>query len=73
VDCYVCYFLSGTVWVFKNYSEAKSGCGDSTNCCDMNLMNYAYAVVVVDWIFMIIAVITILVTGFLLYCSRVNE
>jgi len=30
-------------------------------------------VVVVDWVFMIIAVITILVKGFLLYCSRVNE
>ena len=56
-----------------NYDVVVGNCVESMGCCDLRLMRYAYAIVVVDWLFIGIAAITILATGCLLSLTRAKQ
>lgn len=58
-------FLSGSVWVFGNYSDIIDGCGGSVDCCNTSLAKFALAVVIIDWVF--ITLLIFVVVGFVIF------
>ncbi|KAL4217348.1 hypothetical protein ACF0H5_023799 [Mactra antiquata] len=55
------WLICGSVWVFGNYSDIIDGCGGSNDCCNESLIKFALAAVILDWIFIGLLILIILV------------
>jgi len=56
---YVTCNVAGSVWVFGNYADVMNDCPGSTSCCNHDLIKFAIAVTIIDWIIYVLLILLI--------------
>ncbi|XP_045178882.1 transmembrane protein 272-like [Mercenaria mercenaria] len=68
------WLICGSVWVFGIYSDVMDGCGGAKDCCNPSLMKFAFAVTIVDWVFLgLIVVVVCFLFGVIMCCVSDEE
>lgn len=59
---YIIWLICGSVWVFPHFADIVDGCPGEVDCCEKKLAKFALAMLIIDWIFIALLIVGIVVT-----------